>query len=125
MAPDLVAQALENVRQELVDLRVKVERLIADNETRDAVCRITHDGVNARLKRHSDAFSLVRDEQDSMQEEITGVHEAPPAHPHALVTVARWQAFGVIAAAAISGGALWAVAKFLVRAIAHEAGIGG
>ena len=131
MAPDLesrVAIALEDMRREFYELRVKVERVIADNEARDTVCRITHETLNSRLKRHSDGFAIVREEQDSMHEEIdettkTGVHAVKPEATQ--VSVARWTAIGAIGVALITGGLITGLAKVIVAALAHAMGIGG
>lgn len=130
MAPDLesrVAIALEDMRREFYELRVKVERLLADQEARDTVCRITHETLNSRLKRHSDGFALVREEQDSMHEEIdettkTGLAPKPEATQ---VSVARWTAIGAIGVALITGGLITGLAKVIVAALAHAMGIGG
>lgn len=131
MAPDLetrVVLALDSVQREMYELRVKVERLLADQEARDTVCRITHESLNGRLKRHSDGLVSVRGEQDSMHEEFeettkTGLQAPKAEHPQ--VTVARWAAISAIGVALVAGGFVAGLAKLIVAALAHAMGIGG
>ncbi len=117
----------EHQAREASELRIRVERIIADNEAREAICRITHDAVNARLKRHSDGFALVRGEQDSIHEEIEETTKTglAPAKEHPQVTVARWTAISAIGVALVAGGFVAALAKIIVAALAHAMGIGG
>lgn len=131
MAPDLesrVTIALENMRSEFYELRVKVERLLADQEARDTVCRITHEALNGRLKRHSDGLVSVRGEQDSIHEEIeetTKTGFLAPKAEHPQVTVARWAAISAIGVALVAGGFVAGLAKIIVAALAHAMGLGG